>query len=92
MKASQHEREKSVTRKVCCMIQENVSKTTWEGSIQQEACLLHRCAHPNVVPITILGLKRQPKGKGICDLPFEPSQIAYFGTPLADMSLQKNMG
>ena len=56
--------------------------------LAKEALLMHLCAHPNVVPITILGL-RAPLSP---DTPQEPRQVAFFGMPLADISLQKRLG
>ena len=56
--------------------------------LAKEALLMHLCAHPNVVPITILGL-RAPLSP---NTPQDPRQVAYFGVPLADMSLQKRLG
>ncbi len=46
------------------------------------------CAHPNVIPITILGLQPYPSPLH----PLDPRQIVYFGMPMADMSLQKKFG
>ena len=59
-----------------------------KGSVGQEAAVLHFCRHPNVVPITLLGLK-EPASP---NRPFSPGQVAYFGMPMADMSLRQSLG
>ncbi len=53
-----------------------------------EAMLMWQCAQPNVVPITFLGLKAPATPL----TPLEPHQVAYFGMPMADLSLEKRMG
>ncbi len=58
------------------------------SSLAREALVLHLCAHPNVVPVTILGLQPYPSPLH----PLDPRQVAYFGMPMADMSLQKRFG
>ena len=71
------------------LMQDNgVVESQAESSVGQEAAVLHFCRHPNVVPITLLGLK----GPASPDRPFSPSQVAYFGMPMADMSLRKSLG
>ncbi|KAL0030720.1 hypothetical protein WJX77_003621 [Trebouxia sp. C0004] len=64
----------------------------WESSecssLAKAAMLMHRCAHPNVVPITLLGLQAPVSPL----TPLDPCQVAYFGMPMADLSLQKRMG
>ena len=50
--------------------------------------LMWLCAHPNVVPITLLGLQ----APGSHPTPLDPCQVAYFGMPMADLSLEKRMG
>jgi hypothetical protein len=47
--------------------------------------LMWQCAHPNVVPITLLGVQAPAS-------PLDPCQVAYFGMPMADLSLEKRMG
>ncbi len=47
-----------------------------------------QCAHPNVVPVTLLGLK--PPATPLN--PLDPCQVAYFGMSMADLSLEKRMG
>ena len=54
----------------------------------EAAVLMWQCAHPNVVPITLLGLQAPASPFG----PLDPSQVAYFGMPMADLSLEKRMG
>lgn len=58
------------------------------SSVAKEALLMYTCTHPNVVPITILGL-RAPLSPLT---PHNHCQVAYFGMPLADISLQKRLG
>jgi hypothetical protein len=53
-----------------------------------EAMLMWQCAHPNVVPVTLLGLKAPATPLN----PLDPCQVAYFGMPMADLSLEKRMG
>ncbi len=50
--------------------------------------LMYLCAHPNVVPITLLGLQAPVSPL----TPLDPCQVAYFGMPMADLSLEKRMG
>ncbi len=50
--------------------------------------LMWQCAHPNVVPITLLGVQAPASPLG----PLDPCQVAYFGMPMADLSLEKRMG
>ncbi len=52
------------------------------------AMLMHLCAHPNVVPVTLLGLQAPASPL----TPLDPCQVAYFGMPMADLSLEKRMG
>ena len=58
------------------------------SSLAMEAMLMWQCAHPNVVPITFLGLKAPASPL----TPLDPRQVAYFGMPMADLSLEKRMG
>ena len=50
--------------------------------------LMWQRAHPNVIPITHLGLK----APATLLTPPYPCQVAYFGMPMADLSLEKCMG
>ena len=71
------------------LMQDNAMVESQEkGSVGQEAAVLHFCRHPNVVPITLLGLK-EPASP---NRPFSPGQVAYFGMPMADMSLRQSLG
>ncbi len=58
------------------------------SSVAEAAVLMWQCAHPNVVPITLLGLKAPATPL----TPLDPRQVAYFGMPMADLSLEKRMG
>ena len=58
------------------------------NSVAEEALMLFLCAHPNVVPLSFLGLNPSPSPSN----PQDPRQIAYFGMPMADMSLRKSLG
>ena len=64
----------------------------WEStgcsSVAKEALLMFTCAHPNVVPITTLGLGAPPSPLTSQD----PRLVAYFGMPLADISLERRLG
>ncbi|DBA99961.1 TPA: hypothetical protein ACH3X1_013835 [Trebouxia sp. C0004] len=58
------------------------------SSLAKAAMLMHLCAHPNVVPITLLGVQAPVSPLTLLD----PCQVAYFGMPMADLSLEKRMG
>ena len=58
------------------------------SNLGKEALLMFTCAHPNVVPITILGLRAPPSPPTAQN----PRQVAYFGMPLADISLERRLG
>jgi len=56
--------------------------------VAEAAVLMWLCAHPNVVPITLLGVQAPASPLA----PLDPCQVAYFGMPMADLSLEKHMG
>ncbi|DBA91182.1 TPA: hypothetical protein ACH3X2_004059 [Trebouxia sp. C0005] len=58
------------------------------STVAEAAMLMWLCAHPNVVPIILLGLQAPVSPP----TPLDPCQVAYFGMPMADLSLEKRMG
>ena len=54
----------------------------------QEAIIMNRCAHPNVLPVAVVGL--QPPSQP-CTLA-DPTRVVYIAFPWADLSLEKRLG
>lgn len=70
-------------------LQDNEDRESGDcSSVAEAAVLMWQCAHPNVVPITLLGLKAPATPLTLLD----PCQVAYFGMAMADLSLEKRMG
>lgn len=67
---------------------------TTEGAVgttrllAQQALLMHHCIHPNIVPISYVGVQPPP----LTCTPVDPTQVVYIASPWADMSLEKRLG
>ncbi|KAL3138439.1 hypothetical protein ABBQ32_006231 [Trebouxia sp. C0010 RCD-2024] len=56
--------------------------------LAQQAVLMHHCAHPNILPISFVGVQPPPLA---CD-PVDPTRVVYIASPWADLSLEKHLG
>ncbi|KAL3143103.1 hypothetical protein ABBQ38_003376 [Trebouxia sp. C0009 RCD-2024] len=56
--------------------------------LAQQALLMHHCAHPNVLPISFLGVQPPP----LACTPMDPTRVVYIASPWADISLEKRLG
>ena len=56
--------------------------------LAHQALIMHRCAHPDVLPISFVGVQPPP----LPCTPLDPTRVVYIATPLADLSLEKRLG
>ncbi|KAL3143095.1 hypothetical protein ABBQ38_003368 [Trebouxia sp. C0009 RCD-2024] len=56
--------------------------------LAQQALLMLHCAHPNVLPISFLGVQPPP----LACTPVDPTRVVYIASPWADISLEKRLG